>query len=502
MNTLSGSEHQVNQIIIFGRQVSVAVLGIEIAALVAVYYTLLFTGFTHVSLLHPFIYGLTFNDMLDHLLQGQFDVDPVIIGNEGFVHDSKTYAYFGILPALLRLPLIVLPEWRSIDVTLVSCVAATALAAYFKLRATVAAARRLQPTRLRDLTFLALVVSMLFAGAQVQFAAPSIYVEVVCWANAFAAAFVYCAMEGLLSRFSLRRLMAMAVLAGLTVLTRVSTGMGLYAALGLLLPWIVWSEAVDRQRWRALLSRRVIAPIAILGAFAFACGAVNFGRWGNPFIFADQTENLINRHMYPERLGVFNRYGDFSIVRIGYGLMYYFLPLWAIISHNHEFMFASFQRRTVASIDMPPSSFFLTDPLLMLLTGVFLWLALSRRTPMGLSRRSCGVLLAGLVVPALMMLMFEYMALRYRVEFYPFLTAAALFGFYAMCARERWVPPGWLGGTIVAAAALGIIASHFILALYWLSLPGPPDRSGVLEEGWTHFYRSRFDSVLRNSHSF
>jgi hypothetical protein len=40
-----------------------------------------------------------------------------------------------------------------------------------------------------------------------------------------------------------------------------------------------------------------------------------------------------------------------------------------------------------------------------------------------------------------MILMLESMTLRYRVEFYPFLTAAALLGLYVMCSRERWVPP-------------------------------------------------------------
>ena len=498
----------LNRIIIFGRPVPVVALVEGTAALAAFYYGLLFTALAHVSPFHPHEYtfnhmlGYTFNDMLYHLLHGQFDVDPQIIGMEGFIHGGKTYSYFGIFLALLRLPLIVVPGWRWIDVTLVSCVLATTVAAYFKLRATVAVTRRLEATRLRDLTLFALIVSILFSGAQIQLAKASIYVEVVCWVNALTAAFVYCAIEGLLSWFSLRHLLVMAILAGLTLLTRVSSGIGLYAALGLLVPWIAWSEAADRQWWRALFSSRLIAPMAILGAFAFACGAVNFGRWGNPFTFADITKNIFDREVYPERLVVLERYGEFNVVRIGYALMYYFLPLWAIIGNNHEFMFASFQRRTITAVEMPPSSFFLTDPLLILLTALFLWLALDRRTPESLNRRSCGLLLAGLAVPWLMILMFEYMALRYRVEFYPFLTAAALLGFYAMCTRERWVPPRWIGGTIVAAAALGVIASHLILALYWLSAFGPVELNTRLkEEGWTGYYRSQFE-FARKLHPF
>jgi hypothetical protein len=186
----------LNRIIIFGGPVPVAALVEGTAALAAFYYGLVFTALAHYSLLRPFSFGLTFNDMLYHLLHGQCDVDPQIIGPEGFVHAGKTYSYLGIFAALLRLPLIVLSGWRWVDVTLVSCVLATTLAAYLKLRAAVAVAWRLEATRLRDITFLAIIISILFGGAQVQFAKASIYVEVVCWANALTAAFVYCAIEG------------------------------------------------------------------------------------------------------------------------------------------------------------------------------------------------------------------------------------------------------------------------------------------------------------------
>src|SRR5205809_684359 len=50
--------------------------------------------------------GLTFNSMLLHLLDGSFDVDPETIGDEGVLRGGRVYAYFGIVPALLRLPLL------------------------------------------------------------------------------------------------------------------------------------------------------------------------------------------------------------------------------------------------------------------------------------------------------------------------------------------------------------------------------------------------------------
>src|SRR6266545_911251 len=50
--------------------------------------------------------GHVFDNMAVNLLRGDFTVDPTIIANEGMVRDGKIYTYFGIFPALLRVPLI------------------------------------------------------------------------------------------------------------------------------------------------------------------------------------------------------------------------------------------------------------------------------------------------------------------------------------------------------------------------------------------------------------
>src|SRR6516225_2155146 len=96
---------ELNRIIFFGRAVPVVALAEGTAALAVFYYGLLCTAIAHVPLFHPHEYafnhmlGYTFNDMLYHLLHGQFDVDPQIIGGEGFIHGGKTYSYFGIFLA-------------------------------------------------------------------------------------------------------------------------------------------------------------------------------------------------------------------------------------------------------------------------------------------------------------------------------------------------------------------------------------------------------------------
>lgn len=61
------------------------------AAFMAVYYGFLLTG-GQFDLLQPVRYGLTFNSMLVHLLNGRFDVDPVVVDTEGFLRNGHVYA--------------------------------------------------------------------------------------------------------------------------------------------------------------------------------------------------------------------------------------------------------------------------------------------------------------------------------------------------------------------------------------------------------------------------
>jgi hypothetical protein len=72
-------------------------------AAVAVYYLFLLSNGTF-QLFAPEMLDKAFDNMLVHLLRGEVTVDREAIDFEAFTHDGKTYAYFGVFPALLRLP--------------------------------------------------------------------------------------------------------------------------------------------------------------------------------------------------------------------------------------------------------------------------------------------------------------------------------------------------------------------------------------------------------------
>jgi hypothetical protein len=107
---------------------------IIVILMAAVYYFVLATdGKLNLAPTKSELVGMTFNSMLEHLLHGEFDVDPGTIGREGSVRDGKTYTYFGIIPALLRLPLLPIDALMRLDVTRLYCALAATVALCFKL---------------------------------------------------------------------------------------------------------------------------------------------------------------------------------------------------------------------------------------------------------------------------------------------------------------------------------------------------------------------------------
>ena len=215
-------------------------------------------------------------------------------------------------------------------------------------------------------------------------------------------------------------------------------------------------------------------PGLVLVACAGMAGAVNMARWGNPLVFADLHDQLWLIAEYPDRLPRLARYGLFDIRRLGFGIGYYFLPVWGQWI-NGWFPLQDRVADLFDGLEMPASSFFLTDPLTMLLAGFALW-GLLRGRVNGERGQFGRLLLLGLAVPPLLMMMAWYMAFRYRAEFYPFLAAASCLA--AASWAERLQADGCrsfsvVGRVMVYLALLQIGATGIQTLAYRLSLVGP-----------------------------
>src|SRR5437870_50181 len=232
-------------------------------------------------LFSPVFYGLALNSMLLHLVQGTFDIDPATIGPEGFVRNGLTYTYFGIALALIRAPFLAFRDFASTDYTRLSCLAAASVMGAFNLASLLTVWRAVGRPERRPLLVI-VAVALLFGGAQIQFLMASLWQEATLWAAALAAAFVYLVVRGYFSErgFTSGLLTGLAAAAGLCLITRVSTALGLYLALGLLMLQLLWQE------WRAgrplRLLGQMIPAAAVLLAFVAVAGFVNYQRWGNP----------------------------------------------------------------------------------------------------------------------------------------------------------------------------------------------------------------------------
>lgn len=428
------------------------------------FYFVLLTVSGGSGLFEPVTYGLNFNSMLLHLLRGRFDVDPAAIGYEGYLRDGAVYSYFGILPALLRAPFLWLPDFAATDFTRLSCLVAVSLMALLKLRA-VLLVWETSATAWRPVILSLLIAVILLSGPQIQFLRPSVYQEVLLWQGVFAAAFVLLVLRGWISPagFTPGLLSALAADAGLCLLTGVSTGLGLYVAVGLIWLWQA-DQATRRGREWTRLGELWAAPLLLI-VFAGVTAVVNLERWGNPLVFVDLSRGLIGmaaRHGGgPSNPAA---YGAFNPIRLPFGLGYYFLPLWVLHDGSGHLWWQGFTDRTMIDVELPPSSFFVSDPLLV---GLALYGAIRLRRATAMPRRALIALAAlGLGVPAVLMLMALAMTFRYRLEFYPLLELGALVGFRCLlAAAPRRIPVA----LFASAAAVSIIAAHLLWLAYMLS---------------------------------
>ena len=449
------------------------------------WYALLLTAGGSFGLFSPLAHGLTFNSMLLHLLRGPVRCRPggdrarrLSARRRGlrlFRHPAGAVA--GAVPVFAgfrdhRFHPAQLPRRGVADGAVQGAFGPHRLA-------------ERRPHRALRYCCGFLVLALLFGGPQVQFLRPSIFMESVLWAGAFAAAFVFLVLRGWTREagFTAGLMSAAALVAGLCLLTRVSTGVGLYVALGLIWLWRLRRKSAVRdrippRRWLALAS-----PMLVLLVFAALAGFVNQQRWGNPLVFVDLSRALICEY-FPERLRRLREYGEFNPIRLGFGLVYYFLPIWVLRDGSGQLLWSDFVERTIDLAELPPSSFFVSDPLIIGLAiyGLF-GLArdrVPRRAPIALDRgraRGPGAAdadRAQLHLPIPDRILSAARALRFR---------------RILAGADRAAAPGRSG--LGGGAAASVVAAHALWLLNAMSPLGPASRvlgqAGILE-----FYGSVF----------
>jgi hypothetical protein len=479
-------------------------------AAVAVYYLFLLSNGTF-QLFAPEMLDKAFDNMLVHLLRGEVTVDREAIDFEAFTHDGKTYAYFGVFPALLRLFALPFVDVAQVPLARLSCLTAVVFYVAVQLRMLVIVHQSLPPqNRLRSFLGIMMAATVLSGPQLYILGSASIYHEPLLWSAAIAATFNLVLVRAAFGSGALRvrDLVWLAVLAGLAINTRASIGVALYLGITLLVAWAAWKHhAVGRRKWlsmahaagasttiRAVASDPSITlPIAVLLLFAIAVGAVNFARWGNPFTFVDFRYYYWGlRHA--NFLGILQNYGEINLGRMWIGALYYATGIPYLVKGVHPF--AEFLDSRMAAIEAPPFSPFLTNPLTIFLaaTGVYhLWWRPS------LPPQSAAILrltLIGHSSAVLLILAAMYLTMRYRFDFAPFMTMAALIGYRAISFTAAERPESWRKRLRIAAAGLcvvGVLGSHYVLLIHkvWSIAVPMPVRLALLP--FAPFARAAFE---------
>jgi hypothetical protein len=220
------------------------------------------------------------------LLDGRLAVDPERAAIEGFEVGGRTYLYFGPVPALLRLPVLLVTDDLDERLTQLSMLLAAVvlLAAGAWLHWAV---RRLllpgAPVRRADVAGAFLLQLALGAGAIPLFLAswPVVYHEAELWGAAFAVA-ALAAIVGIVRRPTTGAIALAGVFASLAVNTRVSVGLGPILALGFLAAW--HAALLVSGRGAPEGGRRTVLALVAAAAVPLALSAaINVAKFDRPF---------------------------------------------------------------------------------------------------------------------------------------------------------------------------------------------------------------------------
>jgi hypothetical protein len=468
--------------------ISLRLYFVGLIGVLAVYYLFLLTNGT-LQILAPELLDKVFDNMLVHLLRGEFTVDRDAIDYEALTQDGKTYTYFAVFPAILRLLAMPFVDIAQAELARLSCLMAVVIFVVLQLR-TLLIVHFSLPTgsRIRGLLTV-MVAATVLSGPQLYILGSAwVYHEPILWAAVMAAAFNLIVIRTALGGDDLRtsELASLAALAGLAFNTRVPIGVALYLGTVILIAWTAWSRHAPEQRqWRCPASGRVFAsavsalardshislPVFVLGLGAVAGGIVNFGRWGNPFVFGANYTYWIQHN--PNVIVAIRDYGAFNFDRIGIALLYYATGIPYILKSVPPF--AEFFRSAV--MEAPPLTPLLTNPLTVILSGLGLYRLWFRPDLQPRSLAMLRIALIGHASAVVLILTCFTFTLRYRFDFAPFMTLAAFVGYRSLSITAAGFSGTWRRRILVAAVGLcvlGVVGSHYILLVHKVWSIGVP----------------------------
>ncbi len=262
-----------------------------------------------------------FSNLLDvqarSIAHGHLWVPDGSMGFEGFVIDGRTYAYFGVFPSLLRLPVFALTDRFDGRLSAVSMLIAFVLAYASTARLVGRTHRLVAPDGRWSRGGLVVAIAFLAAvgvGSNLLYLGSSaiVYHEAILWGVAAVLA-SFASIVSWLGEPRLRHVVAAGAWATVAWLSRGSVGLGPTVALGLLglsvlapnraTRWLAPVPDRARRGWRAA------APLLVAGSVgAIAFAGINVAKFGSPTeLPMDKQIQSVNP--LPSRAAALEEYG-------------------------------------------------------------------------------------------------------------------------------------------------------------------------------------------------
>ena len=215
------------------------------------------------------------------MLAGRLSVPTGSLLIEAFIHDGRTYTYFGLFPSLLRIPVLVVTHSLDGRLTALSMLAAwlvTALFAPLLIWRVRVFSRGQVPLGAAETVALGALVGAITGGSVLVFlaASPNVFSEDLAWSVALTLGSLF-GLLGVLERPSRGRVVFSGVLILAASLTRAPTGYACVIGAVLVAIWFASGQSgAQNRRWWAPVLAAGIVPLAV------GC-AVNMAKFGVPF---------------------------------------------------------------------------------------------------------------------------------------------------------------------------------------------------------------------------
>src|SRR2546421_3528768 len=145
--------------------VSLNLYFVGLIAVITVYYLFLLSNGTF-QILAPELLDKVFDNILVHLLRGEFTVDREAIDYEAITQDGKTYTYFAVFPAILRLLAMPFVDIAHAELARLSCLVAVVIFVALQLRMLLIAHHSLPAGSRMPVFFTAMVAATVLSGPQ------------------------------------------------------------------------------------------------------------------------------------------------------------------------------------------------------------------------------------------------------------------------------------------------------------------------------------------------